>query len=276
MTTVEQPPGFDSDGSDAEIMSAWQPVWEAMQLASGSVTASSAGFFPPTASFAEQPTSRMWVLNAWATPVQSSWELVGAVDQPHRFGAPMVVSTANANVGGGFDTASRRVFEITLLSAVGARLHQLLWSGPGIDVRQLGDPEQLAVTMVAALPGSHVFDEIAGPFYDSRGLARWLDISTEELERRTAERLLLGCPVEEGEIVYPAWQFADNGATLPQLPEVIRTLAAASNDSWQIAIWLRSPSRVLDGETPSEWLRRFNSADAVLRLARRTAARWAQ
>lgn len=37
-----------------------------------------------------------------------------------------------------------------------------------------GDPDEIADAMVAALPLGHVFDEIAGPFYDTAGLTRWL------------------------------------------------------------------------------------------------------
>jgi len=77
-----------------------------------------------------------------------------------------------------------------------------------------GDPEAIADAMVAALPLGHPFDEAAGPFYDTAGLARWLGISRQAVHQRSGRRAILGCPLADDTTVYPVWQFLDGTVTL--------------------------------------------------------------
>ena len=81
-------------------------------------------------------------------------------------------------------------------------------------------------------------------------------------------------PLEDGGVVYPTWQFLSNGATIPALVDVLSALAASTDDTWMIALWMQAPSEHLDGQRPSEWLRDGGDPERVISLGRGIAARW--
>ena len=85
---------------------------------------------------------------------------------------------------------------------------------------------------------------------------------------------VLACPLDDGTVVYPVWQFLDNGATIPALADVLSALAEGTDDGWMMALWMRAPSDHLDGRRPSDWLRRGRDPQRVLAMARRAAAGW--
>lgn len=143
-----------------------------------------------------------------------------------------------------------------------------------VNPEAFGDPEAIADAMVAALPLGHPFDEVAGPFYDTAGLSRWLGVSRQAVHQRAARHGILGCPLADGTTVYPAWQFLDTGSILPGLAEVLVALAAGGDDPWMAALWLRAPNEQFDGATPAEWLRDGGDPAPVLEAAQRTAAGW--
>jgi len=145
-----------------------------------------------------------------------------------------------------------------------------------IDIAAMGDPQDIAAAMVAVLPASHPFDEVIGPFYDTPGLTQWLQITRQALHQRIKAASVLGCPLDDGNLVYPAWQFLDNGATLPGLPGVLKPLSAGTTDPWQIALCLSAANEDLGDLPPRDWLRDNRSHEAVLALARQTAGSWAQ
>lgn len=160
---------------------------------------------------------------------------------------------------------------------VSQKVHQRLRKAGEAQVHPeaFGDPEQVADAMVAALPMGHVFDEISGPFYDTPGLVRWLGISRQALHQRVARHAILACPLDDGGVVYPAWQFLDSGATLPSLTDVLASLADGTDDAWLIALWMRAPNDNLGGDRPSEWLRNGGDPQQVLETARQAASSWA-
>jgi hypothetical protein len=168
-------------------------------------------------------------------------------------------------------------FERQIMRLVGLRVHDRLRraSEAQLGPEAFGDPEQIADAMVAALPLGHVFDEISGPFYDTSGLSRWLGISRQALHQKVARHAILACPLDDGSVVYPTWQFLDSGATIPSLAEVLATLAEGTDDAWMIALWMRAPSENLDGERPSEWLRKGRDPQRVIAMARQVASSWA-
>src|SRR5687767_13507488 len=67
------------------------------------------------------------------------------------------------------DAVRRRVAE---------RQRELEAQGRALD---LGDVEDLAERMMAALPSVHPLDQPLGPFYDTSGLISWLGISRQAL-----------------------------------------------------------------------------------------------
>lgn len=168
-------------------------------------------------------------------------------------------------------------FERQIMRSVGQKVHaRLRQAGESqLGPEAFGDPEQIADAMVAALPLGHAFDQITGPFYDTSGLTRWLGVSRQALHQKVARHALLACPLDDGGVVYPTWQFLDNGATVPSLPDVLATLTEGSDDRWLIALWLRAPSDDLDGAGPADWLRQGGDPRRVIEAAGRVASSWA-
>jgi hypothetical protein len=168
-------------------------------------------------------------------------------------------------------------FERQIVRLISQKIHDRLRKADEarLDPEAFGDPERITDAMVAALPLGHVFDEVSGPFYDTSGLSRWLGISRQALHQKVARHAILACPLDDGGVVYPTWQFLDSGATIPSLPRVLATLAEGSDDAWMLALWLRAPSENLDGECPSEWLRQGRDAQPVIAMARQVASSWA-
>lgn len=168
-------------------------------------------------------------------------------------------------------------FERQIMRLVGEKVHARLQRADEAQLppEAFGDAEQVADAMVAALPLGHVFDDISGPFYDTAGLTRWLGITRQALHQKAARRALLACPLDDGGVVYPTWQFLDSGAGIPALADVLTTLADGTDDAWMHALWMQAPSDELDGDRPSQWLRNGGDPRRVLTLARRAAAGWA-
>lgn len=168
-------------------------------------------------------------------------------------------------------------FERQIMRLVNQKVHERLRrvGETAFHPEAFGDPERIADAMVAALPLGHVFDEISGPFYDTSGLVRWLGISRQALHQKVARHAVLACPLDDGGLVYPAWQFLDSGATIPSLSEALATLAQGTDDAWMIALWMQAPSEALDGVRPSQWLRNGGDPQRVLTMAGQTASSWA-
>src|SRR5581483_5336434 len=167
-------------------------------------------------------------------------------------------------------------FERQLMRSVSEKVHNRLRSAREAELgpEAFGDAERIADAMVAALPLGHAFDEISGPFYDTSGLSRWLGISRQALHQRVARHAILACPLDDGGVVYPTWQFLPSGATIPSLADVLGTLAEGPDDPWMIALWMRAPSETLDGNAPDEWLRSGHDPQLVVAMARQVATGW--
>lgn len=163
------------------------------------------------------------------------------------------------------------------MSSVTERVHEKFARAGRANIapEAFGDPEGIAAAMVAAIPAGHVFDEISGPFYDTSGLIEWLGVSRQALNQRVQKYALLACPLADGAgVVYPTWQFLDNGSTIASLGEVLRVLATGTDDRWMVALWMQAVSDDLDGLRPSGWLRMGRDPQRVLDLATDAAQRW--
>lgn len=115
-----------------------------------------------------------------------------------------------------------------------------------------------------------------GPFYDVAGLATWLGLPYREIHERREAGTLLGCSTAEGELIYPVWQFQDNGELLPGLSSILEVLSRGIGDGWTWALWLQTAvSDELDGKSAAEWLRDGGDVEPVLQLAANDAAVWA-
>jgi hypothetical protein len=177
---------------------------------------------------------------------------------------------------GGCGVTDIASFERQVMKSLSGKLHARLRkaSAANIDVKAFGDPEDVAEAMAAVLPLGHVYDEISGPFYDTAGLTRWLRISRQALHQKVTRHAVLACPLADTGNVYPAWQFLENGATIPALGDVLTVLSEGTDDPWMIALWMQAPSDDLDGRRSSEWLRSGGDSQRVIAKARDTAARW--
>lgn len=129
--------------------------------------------------------------------------------------------------------------------------------------------------MAAVLPLGHVYDEIAGPFYDTAGLTRWLRKSRQALHQKVARHTVLACSLADSGTSIPHGSSCLTGP-IPALTDVLTALSAGTDDNWMIALWLQAPSEQLGGEPPSAWLRKGGDPTAVLALARTVADRWAR
>jgi len=119
----------------------------------------------------------------------------------------------------------------------------------GRSLRSLGDLDELAARMVAALPSVHPWDAAAGPFYDTAGLMHWLGVSRQALADRVRRGTLLACRTSDGHLLYPILQFGRTGVI-----DVVGILGRAGADGWAIGVWLTTPSPAFDGESAVDHL----------------------
>lgn len=98
------------------------------------------------------------------------------------------------------------------------------------------------------------------------GVTRFLEL--RELRRRGK---LLGLSVgewqpscDEHKILYPRWQFGENGKLLPALQDVLER--ANLGDPWGAADILTSPQRHLDGRIPIEMLKTAPTPDTLQKI----------
>lgn len=168
------------------------------------------------------------------------------------------------------------VMEQELMALLSERVHQAFASADaaGVPGYAFGDLETVADAMSAALPGSHFYDQTVGPFYDTAGLSRWLGVSRQALNKKVAAHSLIACPLEDGQLVYPVWQFTSSGSVHPAVVTVWRILRASA-DAWTCALWMCAPSDDLDGKTAAQWLVGGYALDPVAQAATADAQRWA-
>jgi len=115
------------------------------------------------------------------------------------------------------------------------------------------------------------------PFYDTRGLTKWLRVTRQALDSRARNRTILALTTGSGQRVYPAWQFTPDRQTIAHLFEVLQALAKGQTDPWTHPLWLTGPVDNGDGELmPAwKWLAEGGDPEPVLAEAHADAARWA-
>lgn len=143
-----------------------------------------------------------------------------------------------------------------------------------VDVPAGLDPHAVAERMLAAIPGSHPFDQKLGPFYDTAGLCRWLNVSRQYVHTLINRERLLGLKTADGDLVYPSFQFNDHGGLLPHLEDVLHVLAVGTSSRWQQALWMVTPTPDWGGANAGDLLKQ-GRAPEVIEAAQRDADRWA-
>lgn len=118
-------------------------------------------------------------------------------------------------------------------------------------------------------------DDRVGPFFDSTSLLDLLRLSADALAASVENRDVLAVVTADGFLLYPSFQFNENGEPLPRLAEVLADLDPDLVDPWGDAVWLNAPGDDLDGMSPAAALRNGRAED-VIRLAGQSAFRRAR
>jgi hypothetical protein len=145
----------------------------------------------------------------------------------------------------------------------------------GHDAAALGDPDDLATRMLAAVPQPSPWAQL-GPFYSTTGFARVLGgVSRQAIDERRRRRTVLALRTAEGAWVYPAFQLDDHNHVVPGLAEVLDRFHPTTPDAeWMVAAFLAAPQPGLGGRTIVEHLRDGGDKEAVVDLADDRATRW--
>ncbi|ORI18336.1 hypothetical protein [Rhodococcus sp. 1168] len=128
--------------------------------------------------------------------------------------------------------------------------------------------------MTSALPTSHIYDQLVGPFYDTAGLTKWCGVSRQTIAKAASTGTVIACQLDGGGWVYSTWQFTESGTVHPDLLALWSTLRM-SGDPWTCAAWLRSPQAGLDDRSAVRWVEEGRPVEDVLELARADMRRWA-
>ena len=140
----------------------------------------------------------------------------------------------------------------------------------------LGDPDDLAARMLAAVPQPSPWAEL-GPFYSTAGIARVLGgVSRQAVEERRRRRTILALRTADGAWVYPAFQLDGDNRVVRGLAEVLDRFApAGTDDEWMVASFLTAPQPGLGGRSVADHLRGGGDLAPVVDLAGERADRWA-
>ena len=156
------------------------------------------------------------------------------------------------------------------------RLDELQAQGRSPD---LGDLDELADRMLAAVPTVHPLDQPLGPFYDTTGLVAWLGISRQALFDRVRRGTVLAGRTADGHLVYPSLQFGRAGQVRPGVQEAVGAFTRRGVDGWTVGAWLTTPSPVFEGHSAVDYLVVHRSSPtAVSRVASAAvadASQWA-
>lgn len=110
------------------------------------------------------------------------------------------------------------------------------------------------------------WDERIGPFLTRAAVSRLLGISKQAVAKR---RDLLAIPSRDG-WAYPTWQFT--GGQAPERFDEVLQVLPTEQEPLLVAVWLTTPTRALDGDTPIARIR-VGDVDPVVRAGKAYAAR---
>lgn len=119
------------------------------------------------------------------------------------------------------------------------------------------------------------FDAL-GPFYDRSGMRTTWAVDDGTIDSAIESSRLLGCRTADGFDVFPVWQFEEGTmVVLDGLPEILAPLRAAFESTWNVAVWLTTPTDLFQGE-PALALIRRGLRSRVLAAALDEHRRWSQ
>lgn len=124
-------------------------------------------------------------------------------------------------------------------------------------------------------PDAELWESLIGPFYDRAGAMSLSHMSSHQLEHSSKIGRILQTRTQDGEDLYPCFQFGPAGEPLAGLSDVLSVLDPGLVDSWGDALWLKAALRRFNNRSAAE-LMREGRIDAVLAAARSDRARWDQ
>lgn len=194
-----------------------------------------------------------------------------------RSGTVRVPTAPGTGAGANAATASRAYVErVSARVAEGLAQRVGALHDRGHEAGDLGDPDELADRMLAAVPDPSPWTEL-GPFYSTAGMARVLGgISRQAVEERRRRRTVLALRTADGVWVYPAFQLDSRNRVVRGLTDVLEVFHPASpDDEWMVAAFLAATQPALGDRSIVEHLQAGGDLDEALALARERAARWA-
>jgi hypothetical protein len=131
--------------------------------------------------------------------------------------------------------------------------------------------ESILRSSVDRLFASSTWEATIGPVYDVDGVARLIGGGAPVTRQAVSKRRLLALKTGSGRVVYPAFQFNEDGSVVDGVADVLKLIEPTQLSSWTIAAWFVSPEDGIEGMQPIEALR-SGGRDAVLQVARRWAS----
>jgi hypothetical protein len=140
------------------------------------------------------------------------------------------------------------------------------------DAPVIQDPEALGRRAALLAVSETVWGQALGPLFDIEQARTVLQAkdrqAVSDLERRGR---LLVLPGSGGRKLYPALQFDPQGRPYPEIEKILDIFSKVVETPYTIASWLATSQDLLDGETPSSWLRSQRDPELVFEAAKRSA-----
>jgi hypothetical protein len=140
------------------------------------------------------------------------------------------------------------------------------------DAPVIQDPEALGRRAALLAVSETVWGQALGPLFDIEQARTVLQAkdrqAVSDLER--GGRLLV-LPGSGGRKLYPALQFDPQGRPYPEIEKILDIFSRVVETPYTIASWLATSQDLLEGETPSSWLRSQRDPELVFEAAKRSA-----
>jgi hypothetical protein len=124
------------------------------------------------------------------------------------------------------------------------------------------------------------WSKILGPLWTIDRASFLTGLSQKEVADRSASRTLLGCKTQDGDTVFPAFQFQQDKKTgrwnlIEGLDTVLTVFPEQEDGNWTLASWLKTPRPALEEKSIVDYLKASKEFKLPLAIARATADKWA-
>lgn len=108
-----------------------------------------------------------------------------------------------------------------------------------------------------------------GPFLDEVEASLQLGLDGPALRELIASKRVIAL-LWDGRLVFPEWQFDDNGEPLPIIRKVVDVFDGVAT-MFQVAAWLKTPQPFLDDVPPMRWHELGLPKDQLIAAAQKRA-----